>query len=202
MFRVAAGDEPVSVMHGVVVAKTPLAARRGRFEVNLDAPVYFLDAVTNNPGAAGGVVIAADGRPVGMIGRELRGEGTETWINYAIPASSIRDRVAAIVSGAEVAAVPPAAEEKGAKRRPLDAGIVTVPDVTARTPAYLTEVLAGSAAEAAGLKPDDLVLFAGGRPVRSIRELTEALSRAESGDPLDLVVRRNGRLETLRLVVP
>lgn len=202
MFRVAAGDEPVSVMHGVVLAKTPLSARRGRFDVTLDEPVYVIDAVTNNPGAAGGAVVSGDGRLIGMIGRELRGEGTETWINYAVPAAAVRGRFEAIVSGAGVAPSERPAPGETAKRRPVDVGIIPVPDVTARTPAYVTDVLSGSPAEAAGLRRDDLVLFASGRPVRSVRELTRILSAAESGDEIDLVVRREGRLEPIRLVMP
>lgn len=202
MFRVAAGDEPVSVMHGVILAETPLAARRGRFDVTFDEPVFLIDAVTNNPGAAGGVVVARDGQLVGMIGRELRGEGTETWINYALPASLIRQRYEAIVAGTAVAAPESPGAETRPSRRTVDFGFVTVPDVTARTPAYVTEVLAGSAAETAGLRRDDLILFALGKPVRSIRELASALSAAESGDEVELVVRRDERLVPLRIVAP
>jgi serine protease Do len=201
MFRVAAGDEPVSVMHGVVLAKSPLSARRGRFDVPFDGPVYVIDAVTNNPGAAGGVVISRDGRLVGMIGREVRGGESETWVNYALPADMIRDKVAAVVSGVAASAATPA-PEPSAERRPVDVGIVTVPDVTARTPAYVTEILADSAAQTAGLRVDDLILFAKGRPVRSIRELAAALSQAERGDEVDLVVRRGDRLESLMLRIP
>lgn len=201
MFRVAAGDEPVSVMHGVVLARTPLSARRGRFDITFDEPVYLIDAVTNNPGAAGGVVIAQDGRLLGMIGRELRGEATETWINYALPAAALRPRFEAITSGESAPAEQPGPGD-ATKRRPIDLGIVTVPDVTARTPAFVTSVLPGSAAEASKLRRDDLILFAGGRPVRSIRELTGILSQAQPGDEIDLVVRRGGRLEPLQLVVP
>lgn len=202
MFRVAAGDEPVSVMHGVVLARTPLSARRGRFDITFDEPVYLIDAVTNNPGAAGGVVIAQDGRIIGMIGRELRGESTETWINYALPAAAIRPRFEAIVSGIETSSGDQPPPGGAAKRRPVDVGIITVPDVTARTPAFITGVLPGSAAETAKLQRDDLILFAADRPVRSIRELTGILSAAEPGDEIDLVVRREGRLEPLRLAVP
>lgn len=54
MFNVAAGDEPVSVIHGVIAAVTPLDARRGRFDSNYKGDVYLVDAVMNNPGAAGG----------------------------------------------------------------------------------------------------------------------------------------------------
>ena len=50
LFKIATGDEPNSVLHGIVAATTPLNARRGRFKTTYKGPVYILDAITNNPG--------------------------------------------------------------------------------------------------------------------------------------------------------
>jgi serine protease Do len=203
MFKVAAGDEPVSVMHGMVLATAPLSARRGRFQTNLETPVYFLDAVTNNPGAAGGVIISLDGRFAGMIGREMRGEATETWINYALPAGFIAEHVAPVIAGGEIARTDENNDGTPAnERRPIEIGLVMVPDVTARTPAFVADVLTDSAARDAGFQRDDLILFANGTPVRSIRELTDLLSRAERGDEMSFVVRRAGRLATVSFLMP
>jgi serine protease Do len=201
MFRVAAGDEPVSVMHGTVLAETPVSARRGSFNVPLDTAVYVLDAVTNNPGAAGGVIVTLDGRLAGMIGRELRSGDTETWLNYALPATMIGARVESMLSGDGTAAGTNP-RPSAMVRRPLDIGLVMIPDVTMRTPAYTADILPGSVADAAGLVREDLIVFVNGSAVRSIGELTAALSAAESGDELTLVVRRAGRLETVRLRIP
>jgi serine protease Do len=203
MFRVAAGDEPVSVMHGMILAKAPLSARRGRFETNLKSPVYFLDSVTNNPGAAGGVVISLDGRIAGMIGRELRREGTETWINYALPATFVADRVGPVIAGQDVVKPESANSDSAeASRKPIDVGLVMIPDVTARTPAFVSRALDGSVAKAAGFEQDDLILFGNGTPIRSIRELTALLSKAERGDEMTVIVRRGGRLVTLKFLIP
>ena len=49
LFGVATGDEPASVLHGIVAAKTRLEARRGVFETPYKGPVYIVDAMTNNP---------------------------------------------------------------------------------------------------------------------------------------------------------
>ena len=54
LFGVATGNEPASVQHGTVSVVTRLDARRGMFETPYHGPVYVLDLVTNNPGAAGG----------------------------------------------------------------------------------------------------------------------------------------------------
>ena len=50
LFGVATGDEPASVLHGIVAAKTRLEARRGVFDTPYKGPVYVVDAMTNNPG--------------------------------------------------------------------------------------------------------------------------------------------------------
>ena len=62
MYKVATGDEPVSVLQGVIAAKTQLRARRGAFEVPYDGSVYIVDAITNNPGTSGGILTTRDGR--------------------------------------------------------------------------------------------------------------------------------------------
>ena len=54
LFGVATGDEPASVQHGIVAVKTRLEPAAASFETPYHGPVYVLDAMTNNPGAAGG----------------------------------------------------------------------------------------------------------------------------------------------------
>src|SRR4029079_4059987 len=83
MFKVATGDEQVSVLHGVIAARTKLSARRGNYETPYNGPVYVVDAITNNPGSGGGVLTTTDGVLLGMIGKELRNTQTNTWIKYA-----------------------------------------------------------------------------------------------------------------------
>ena len=57
LFGVASGSEPASVQHGTISVKTRLEARRGVFDTPYNGPVYVLDVVTNNPGAAGGALV-------------------------------------------------------------------------------------------------------------------------------------------------
>lgn len=208
-FKVATGDEPVSVIHGVIAAKTTLTARRGAFESPYNGPVYVVDAVTNNAGAAGGVLTTWDGRLIGMIGKELKNSQTNTWLNYVMPISELRETVEQIIAGRFTTKKPDDEEnESGSgKKKPrryegVDFGIVTIPDVVARTPAYIDRVLPGSLAEAAGLQANDLILFVGEDLVQSCQALKEALGRLESGDRLKIVVRRDDKLVTVGLTVP
>lgn len=204
MFQVAAGDEAVSVLHGVIASKTQFKLRRGTFEIPYDGPVYVVDAITNNSGAAGGLLTSRDGKLLGMIGREVRNGETNTWVNYSIPMTELRQPIDEIITGKFTMSTKKPVDEPDAAKRyvPTDFGMVLVPDVLFRTPAYIDAVVAGSAASQAGLKSDDLVLFVNGDLMQSVRTTKDALGRLEAGDVLKLVVRRGDDLVNVELPVP
>ena len=99
MFKVATGDESVSVLHGVIAARTALRTRRGTFETPYNGEVYVVDAITNNSGAGGGLLTSRDGMLLGVIGRELRNADTNTWVNYSIPMSALQQAITEIING-------------------------------------------------------------------------------------------------------
>ena len=203
MFKVATGDEAVSVLHGVVAAKTKLKTRRGTFEIPYDGAVYVVDAITNNSGAAGGLLATREGKLLGMIGREVRNAETNTWLNYSIPMSELTTSIEEIISGNFRSQRQPLDEPEAELRySPIDFGIVMVPDVLFRTPAYVNALVDGSAAQQVKLQPDDLVLFVNDDLVQSVKELATAFGRLEAGDVLRLVVRRNDQLLTFEMRVP
>ncbi|MEZ6067021.1 MAG: trypsin-like peptidase domain-containing protein [Planctomycetaceae bacterium] len=202
VFKVATGDEPVTVMQGIVAARTNLTARRGRFEVPYRGPAYILDAVTNSSGAAGGVLTTADGQLLGMIGRELRNAESNLWINYSIPISELTEPINALREGREIETNRPAAENAATGYTALDFGLMLVPDVVYRTPAYVDQILPGSVLDGQDLRPDDLVVFVNNELVPSIRALEEQLSRLQAEDDLVLVVRRGNQLISVAVTVP
>jgi serine protease Do len=202
MFKVATGDEQVSVLHGVIAARTKLSARRGNYETPYNGPVYVVDAITNNPGSGGGVLTTSDGVLLGMIGKELRNTQTNTWINYAIPISELKTVIGEIISGKFVARSERSEESSNPRRyAPVDFGIVTVPDVLFRTPAFVDHVLPGSPAALADIRPNDLVLFVNDELIQSCRSFKDELGRLEAGDTLKLVIRRGNALIPVELPV-
>ncbi|MGM0490997.1 MAG: S1C family serine protease, partial [Planctomycetota bacterium] len=195
LFGIAAGGEPASVQHGHVAAIDQLTARRGAFKTIYSGPVYFLDAMTNNPGAAGGALTDRNGRLAGLLGKELRNSLDNTWVNYAIPVAELADSVDSMVAGQ----APPRHESEQAQRpanphtlRSL--GIILVPDILAKTPAFVDKLLPGAPAEQAGLKPDDLVLFVNDRTISSCKELASELALIDRIDPVRLTVQRDQQL--------
>jgi serine protease Do len=200
LFGVATGDEPASVQHGVISVRTRLDARRGAYETPYKGPIYVLDAMTNNPGAAGGALTDVRGRLLGMLGKELRSSVSNTWLNYALPIEEMTKTVDSILAGKYVKR---SADEREIKPQHAWSaqrlGLVLVPDVLERTPPYIDEVRAGSAAEAAGLRPDDLVIFIGDRLVASCKAVTSELERTDRADPVKLTVSRENDLVEITL---
>ncbi len=195
LFGVAMGDEPASVQHGNVAMKTQLAARRGAFETPYDGPVYVLDAMTNNPGAAGGALTNLRGELTGILGKELRSTLNNTWLNYAVPIDQITDSVEAILAGRTL---PRSVDDQTPKpAQPWTLGLLGVrliPNVLPNTPPFVDAVVSGSPAADVGMQPDDLILFINGRVAPSRQNLLDELSFIDRIDPLHLTIQRGIQL--------
>jgi serine protease Do len=198
LYGIAAGNEPASVMHGVVSAVAELAARRGAFQSPYQGLVYVLDAVTNNAGAAGGALTDWNGQLAGLLGKELRNTRDNTWLNYAIPVQAFVPSVQAIVQGESA----PDTQQQQSAQQPVSLerlGIRLIPDLLARTPPFVDQVLSDSPAHQAGLRPDDLIVMVNQQTVRSRQQLSDELLRIEADRPLDLVVLRDQQLVDVRV---
>jgi serine protease Do len=199
LFSIATGNEPASVLHGIVSTVTPLEARRGAFSANYRGDVYIVDAVTNNPGSAGGALTDQQGRILGVLGKELRGEATGTWINYALPVAAFGPTADAIITGRFT---PKEMTEAERPDKPLSLaalGIVLVPDVVPRTPPYIDRVLPDSPAAKAGLRADDLFVALDGQVVTSCQLAVKTTERHEADSSVRVSVLRDGAMLELTL---
>jgi S1-C subfamily serine protease len=201
LFGVALGNEPASVLHGVVAAKTDLAARRGAFATNYRGQVYVLDAMTNNPGAAGGALTDRRGRLAGLLGKELRSSTSNIWLNYALPISELQTTVDEIIAGKFRPASRSEGEKKPKEHHTLvTLGINLVPDFLPRTPPFVESVKPGSPGAKSGVRADDLVLFVNGRVVPSCKLLADELSFIDRLDPVRLTIQRGQELLDVELI--
>ncbi len=201
LFGIASGDEPASVMQGMIAAVTALDARRGTFKTPYSGPVLILDLVANNPGAAGGVVIDSKGRAVGMLGKELRDAAAGVWLNYALPTTVLRPVVADIVAGRTMVdrsqkAVPMPAD----KSHSLELlGIGMIPDVLESTPAFVDRVVPESVAARADVRPDDLILLVGNTRIEDQRKLVETLRTIDRRDTVVITVQRESKIVSIKI---
>ena len=217
-FEIATRDDPVSVQHAVVTAYAKLQGRNGFYEMPFTGKVYMVDAVTNNPGAAGGALTTRKGELIGMIGRGLRNELTGTWMNYSIPiggAAEVKQPDGKTVNdqhGGPVAAegeVRQGEPERPDSTSPAEGfdrpaqmtGIILVADPVDITPPYVEDVMPGSPAALAGMQSDDLIVYVGGVSVKTIDELQGADGALPAHQKVQLEVRRGDTLTTIELTL-
>ena len=186
-FEIATRDEPMSVQRGVIAAQSKLQAHKGIFQAPYTGDVYIIDAITNNPGAGGGVITTRKGDLVGIIGKELRNTLTDTWINYAVPIQSLADFVDKAMKGTYRVKERP--DKLTGGKAPFT-GIILVPNVVERTPPFVEEIIPGSPAAKAGLRPDDLIVYVEGQQVGSIKAFRDLINQYLPGTALTLEVRR------------
>ena len=194
LFGVATGDEPVSVLHGSIAAVTALAARRGAYETPYQGPVYVLDAMTNNPGAAGGALTDWQGQLLGILGKQLRNSRNNTWLNYAMPASELAGAVEAIKSGQMRPDKSALDKHPEHPLVPGDLGLVLVPNVLERTPPFVDAVRPDSPAAKAGIHADDLIVYIENQLVQSCNAVSSEFGRLDRDSEVHVVLMRNGEL--------
>jgi S1-C subfamily serine protease len=172
-----------SVTAGVVSAVGRSLPTRGR-ETGLVEDVIQTDAALN-PGNSGGALADAHSRVVG-INTAVAGVG----LGLAVPVNATTRRIISALM------------RDGRVRRAY-LGLVSMPEPL---PAPLrerfgrpnglrvAEVVSGGPAARAGLRPGDLLLSAGGRPVQKAQDLQRLMFGEAIGQPLPITVLRNGAL--------
>jgi serine protease Do len=209
-FKIATRDEPMTMQRGVVAAYTDLRGRIGMFDAPFGGEVYFIDTVVNNPGATGGALTNRKGELRGIVGREYKNKLSDTWINYAIPIHSTveiqRDEKPAKVSMANFVDLSIKGKykqsddrEKGKKDKGGYHGIVFVVNAVPTTPPYVEEVMPGSPAARAKLRPDDLIVYVDGELVSSIKGFRELMRHKGPDETVKLEVQRGNRLVGIEL---
>lgn len=195
-FKVADGAEPISFARGVIGGVTRIDATRGTQDFPYRGEVVLIDAITSTPGFAGGPLVAADGRLVGMVGRMVESRTTHTMMNYAIPAAVLADFVAAAFD-------PPRriAETRDAGDVPAYHGMRFFELGYRSNPVYVERVRRQSPAARAGVRTDDLVIGANGQPVPNLETLERILAGLHPGDTLELTVMRDDAVHKLSILL-
>jgi S1-C subfamily serine protease len=155
-----------------------------------------------NPGNSGGPLLDSAGRLIGVNSAILSPSGGWAGVGFAIPVDEVNQVVSKAIS----------------QPRPLRAalGITLAPDTIRRqlgAPGPLVlDVLPGSAAEKAGLRPTrrtedgdvqvgDALVSVGGDAVQSLQDIHQALARHKVGDQIAVVILRDGQRQTVKVTL-
>ncbi len=153
---------------------------------------YLTMTFALQPGAAGGPLVSADGRLMGMAVREVRHRAARSNDDGTTGTGSERrprERVSAapstlFIRGADVHAAVEQIVRFGRVRRPL-LGVV-MDDSTNR----IDQLLPGGPAQLAGLAEGDQVIGIGGTRVESLADVTRVLLRRAIGETVVVDIQR------------
>lgn len=193
-FKVADKDEPLSVMMGVVSLRTTIDAKLNQRDVAYSGPLVLIDAITSNPGAAGGVVLDGRGLVVGMIGRIIDSSDTNTRLNYAVPCHEVLK----FIRGESEATSTPLANKASGK--PLELGLKIFALSGRTSPPYVDRVVPSGLAAQAGIQADDLIVSVAGEKVTTVAQYTAAIEKLTDAEDVVIVVAR--KKELIRALIP
>ena len=143
-----------------------------------------------NPGNSGGPLVNAAGQVICINSIKIAQIGVEG-MGYAISINQALPVIQELIANGRIA------------RAWLGVGSATVtPSVSARyglavdSGVYITEVVAGSPAENAGLQPGDIIVALGGSEITNTNDFTRAITSRAVGDEVEVVFYRGEAKES------
>lgn len=191
-FKVADKDEPVSATLGIISLRTTMEARLTKRDVAYLGELVLIDAITSNPGSAGGAVVTADGRLVGLVGKIINSSETNTRLNYAVP-SSVLAKFVEGKTDAIVATKPVEVSQKA------DIGVVLFKFGGRRNPAYIDRIIRGSPAAKSKLKTDDMIISIGGNKIGTVKDYANVLETLRPDEEVLMIVKRGVEMVRIRI---
>ena len=151
-----------------------------------------------NEGNSGGPLINCHGQVIGIntlkIGDYMSAAGVEG-LGFAIPSATVKEVVDQLLSQGYVSGRPTLGIEV--------TDVSTMYQMFYRLPqgAYVTQVTPGGAAEEAGLRAGDILVYLNGQRITDASDYTSALYTTEIGEQISLVIYREGRQYEVTITV-
>ena len=149
-----------------------------------------------NPGNSGGALVNLRGELVGINTAILAPSGGNVGIGFAIPANMVRELVAQLVEHGEVRR-----GQLGIVLQDLTPQLAEAFGIANGAGAVVSQVLDGSPAERAGLRPGDVIVEVNGKPLRGASQLRNTVGLHRIGEVIQLEIVRDGSPRSLRLEV-
>jgi S1-C subfamily serine protease len=175
-----------TVTMGIISSLKRNASKLGL--VNRRLELIQTDAAIN-PGNSGGPLLNADGEVIGV--NTLVRSGPGAGLGFAIPINRAKDIARELIATGR-ASHPAIGVGVAAVRSGDGSGL--------SQGARLVTVAPGSPAAQAGLRPGDVVVAAGGRPVTGPSQFIAAVEKGGVGRPLVLTINRSGQVQQVEVV--
>ncbi|PLK58418.1 serine endoprotease DegQ [Candidatus Palibaumannia cicadellinicola] len=161
----------------------------GRSGLNLEGLENFIQTDASiNRGNSGGALVNLNGELIGINTAILAPGGGNIGIGFAIPSNIVNNLSQQLIEFGEVKR-----GQLGIKGTELTADIAKAFHIEAQRGAFVSEVLAGSAAAKAKIKAGDIIVSVEGKPIQSFDELRVKVGTTTPGKTVKLGLLRNGK---------
>ena len=188
---VIAIGNPLGELRGTATSGIISAVKRTVTVENTEMELIQTDAAIS-PGNSGGGLFNASGRLIGIVNAKVSDTSAEG-LGFAIPVNSVVKEINDLLNYGYVTG-----------RAAL--GVYTQNVTLSNGYGYfyggtncvqITEVVAGGAAEAAGLKAGDLIMEVDGKTISSNSDLSDVIAAYNAGDTATFTIRRDGSRTTV-----
>jgi serine protease Do len=175
-----------TVTSGIVSALGRTGIGKQGYEdfIQTDAPI--------NPGNSGGALVNMRGQLVGINTAIFSTGGGNVGIGFAVPSNMARSVMDQIVKHGHVQRARIGVSIK-------DLALAAHPEIIEG--AVIADVSRGSPAELVGIQKGDIIVAAGGAPIRSAAQLRNKISLTPVGERLQLTLRRKGAVSEVSVAV-
>ena len=161
----------------------------GRSSLGIEEIENFIqtDAAINQ-GNSGGPLVDISGKVIGVNTAILSTSGGSVGLGFAIPSN-----LASVVKDSIIATGKFERPYVGLSLENLDSQKIKALNIKSGNGVYIAQVVQGSPAEAAGLRPQDVVIAVNGKAVNSAGAFIGELAAKKAGETVELRIIRNAQ---------
>ncbi len=198
--KVEVGDFVVAIgnpfgLHNTVTSGIVSGLGRSSFSADGDEDFIQTDA-SINPGNSGGALVDLRGRLIGINTAILSSSGDSIGIGFAIPVNMARTVMRQLIMYGSVRR-----GILGVSTHAVTPEVARVFGLSAIDGVLVTHVIAGSAADRAGIEADDIITAINGAPIRSPADLRNAIGLLRIGDEARIDLLRDGKPRQVRATI-
>jgi len=143
-----------------------------------------------NPGNSGGPLVNMSGEVIGITSVKIVASDVES-VGYAISSDVARPIILELIRDGRVTY-----PWLGVGLRTVNPLIAAAKGLSVDRGALIVEILAGSPADAAGLREDDVIMRFGGQEISDVADLVRAIRRSEIGQDIEILFVRGSDTKT------
>ena len=191
---VIAIGNPLGELRGTATGGMISAVKRNITVEGTEMELVQTDAAIS-PGNSGGGLFNASGRLIGIVNAKVSDSSAEG-LGFAIPVNSVVKEINDLLNYGYVTGRASLGVHTQNVTLTNGYGFFSYGGTRC---VQITDVLAGSAAEQAGLKAGDLILEEGGKEVSSNADLSDIIAGYNAGESADFLIRRDNERLTIRV---